>query len=125
MLNHVSLMGRLTKAPELRQTTTNIPVASFSVAVERDFKKDGEKETDFISCVAWKHTAEFVSKYFDKGSMIALTGRLQVRSYTDKEGNKRILTEVVADNVYFAGAKNAAKPGEFSELMGDDGDLPF
>jgi len=125
MLNVVSLMGRLTKAPELRQTTTNIPVASFTVAVDRDFTgKDGERETDFVPCVAWKRTGEFVAKHFDKGSLIALTGRLQIRSYTDKSGEKRSIAEVIADTVYFAGSKEKKPDTGFTEMEAD-GNLPF
>lgn len=107
MLNHIVLMGRLTKDPELRRTATGIAVASFSIAVDRDFGKteSGEKETDFIDIVAWRQTAEFVSKYFAKGRMAVVSGRLQIRSWTDKEGNKRRNAEVVADNVYFGDSK--------------------
>lgn len=107
MLNHIVIMGRLTRDPELRYTGSNIPVASFSVAVDRDFGKgeNGEKQTDFINCVAWRSTGEFVSKYFTKGSMIVVSGRLQIRDYTDRDGNKRTAAEVVADNVYFGESK--------------------
>ena len=107
MLNHITIMGRLTRDPELRRTGTGIAVASFTVAVDRDFssRDGGEKETDFIDCVAWRQTGEFVSKYFTKGSMIVVSGRLQIRSWTDKEGNKRRTAEVVADNVYFGDSK--------------------
>ena len=103
MLNHIVIMGRLTRDPELRRTGSGIAVASFSVAVDRDFggRDGGEKETDFIDCVAWRQTGEFVSKYFTKGRMIVVSGRLQIRSWTDKDGNKRRTAEVVADNVYF------------------------
>ena len=103
MLNHIVLMGRLTRDPELRRTGTGVAVASFTVAVDRDFggRDGGEKETDFIDCVAWRQTGEFVSKYFTKGSMIVVSGRLQIRSWNDKDGNKRRTAEVVADNVYF------------------------
>ena len=103
MLNHITIMGRLTRDPELRRTGSGIAVASFTVAVDRDFggRDGGEKETDFIDCVAWRHTGEFVSKYFTKGSMIVVSGRLQIRSWTDKDGNKRRTAEVVADNCYF------------------------
>ena len=127
MLNHVTIMGRLTKDPELRRTGTGTAVASFTVAVDRDFSKDTEKETDFIECVAWRQTGEFVSKYFTKGSMIVVSGRLQIRSWTDKDGNKRKSAEVVADNVYFGGSKNEAqKPAsDFTMLEGDDAELPF
>ena len=111
MLNHIAIMGRLTRDPELRRTGNGIAVASFSVAVERDFGKNenGEKETDFIDCVAWRQTGEFVSKYFTKGSMIVVSGRLQIRSWTDKEGNKRRSAEVVADNVYFGESKRSSE----------------
>ena len=107
MLNHIVIMGRLTRDPELRRTASGVAVASFTVAVDRDFsgKDGGEKETDFIDCVAWRQTGEFVSKYFHKGSMIAVSGRLQIRGWTDKDGNKRRTAEVVADNVYFGDAK--------------------
>ena len=104
MLNHITIMGRLTRDPELRRTGTGTAVASFTVAVDRDFGKNenGEKETDFIDCVAWRNTAEYVSKYAAKGRMVVVSGRLQIRSWTDKEGNKRRTAEVVADNLYFA-----------------------
>ena len=107
MLNHIVIMGRLTRDPELRRTGTGTAVASFSVAVDRDFggRDGGEKETDFIDCVAWRQTGEFVSKYFTKGRMIVVSGRLQIRSWTDKDGNKRRTAEVVADNVYFGDSK--------------------
>ena len=107
MLNHITIMGRLTRDPELRRTGSGIAVASFTVAVDRDFGKNenGEKETDFIDCVAWRQTGEFVSKYFTKGRMAVVSGRLQIRSWTDKDGNKRRTAEVVADNVYFGDSK--------------------
>ena len=107
MLNHIVIMGRLTRDPELRRTGSGIAVASFTVAVDRDFsgRDGGEKETDFIDCVAWRQTGEFVSKYFTKGSMIVVSGRLQIRSWNDKDGNKRRTAEVVADNVYFGESK--------------------
>ena len=111
MLNHIVLMGRLTRDPELRRTGSGIAVASFSLAVDRDFgssANDGEKETDFIDIVAWRNTAEFVSKYFTKGRMAVVSGRLQIRNWTDKEGNKRRSAEVVADNVYFGDSKRDA-----------------
>jgi single-strand DNA-binding protein len=109
MLNHITIMGRLTRDPELRRTGTGIAVASFTVAVDRDFsgRDGGEKETDFIDCVAWRQTGEFVSKYFTKGSMIVVSGRLQIRSWTDKDGNKRRTAEVVADNVYFGESRRS------------------
>ena len=111
MLNHIVIMGRLTRDPELRRTGSGIAVASFTVAVDRDFggRDGGEKETDFIDCVAWRQTGEFVSKYFTKGSMIVVSGRLQIRSWTDKEGNKRRSAEVVADNVYFGESKRSSE----------------
>ena len=108
MLNHIVLMGRLTRDPELRRTGSGIPVASFSLAVDRDFgsnRETGEKETDFIDIVAWRSTAEFVSRYFTKGRMAVVSGRLQIRAWTDKDGNKRRSAEVVADNVYFGDSK--------------------
>ena len=107
MLNHITIMGRLTRDPELRRTGSGVAVASFTVAVDRDFGKNeaGEKETDFIDCVAWRQTGEFVSKYFTKGRMIVVSGRLQIRSWTDKDGNKRRTAEVVADNCYFGESK--------------------
>ena len=107
MLNHITIMGRLTRDPELRRTGSGVAVASFTVAVDRDFggRDGGEKETDFIDCVAWRQTGEFVSKYFTKGRMIVVSGRLQIRSWTDKDGNKRRTAEVVADNVYFGDSK--------------------
>ena len=107
MLNHIVIMGRLTRDPELRRTGSGIAVTSFTVAVDRDFapKDGGERETDFIDCVAWRQTGEFVSKYFTKGRMAVVSGRLQIRSWTDKDGNKRRTAEVVADNVYFGDSK--------------------
>ena len=107
MLNHIIIMGRLTRDPELRRTGSGVAVTSFSLAVDRDFtpKDGGERETDFIDCVAWRSTGEFVSKYFSKGRMAVVSGRLQIRSWTDKEGNKRRTAEVVADNVYFGDSR--------------------
>ena len=149
MLNHIVLMGRLTRDPELRYTSSNIPVASFSVAVDRDFNRGDEKQTDFINCVAWRQTGEFVSKYFTKGSMIVVSGRLQIRTYTARDGNTRTAAEVVADNVYFGESKrrddsnggypqdtyrapardgfDAAqkKASAFQEMDEADGELPF
>ena len=141
MLNKIFLMGRLTRDPELRRTQTGTAVASFSLAVERDFKdKDsGERATDFIDVVAWRQTGEFVSRYFTKGRMAVVEGRLQIRSWTDKEGNKRRTAEVVADQVYFGDSKKDdagagysggyggtyPAPGQFAELDDDDGELPF
>ena len=113
MLNHVTIMGRLTRDPELRRTGSGVAVASFTVAVDRDFggRDGGEKETDFIDCVAWRQTGEFVSKYFTKGRMIVVSGRLQIRSWTDKDGNKRRTAEVVADNCYFGDSKRDSEGG--------------
>ena len=110
MLNHITIMGRLTRDPELRRTGSGIAVASFTVAVDRDFasRESGERETDFIDCVAWRQTGEFVSKYFTKGRMAVVSGRLQIRSWTDKDGNKRRTAEVVADNVYFGESKRSS-----------------
>ena len=113
MLNHITIMGRLVRDPELRRTGSGIAVASFTVAVDRDFggRDGGEKETDFIDCVAWRQTGEFVSKYFTKGRMIVVSGRLQIRSWTDKDGNKRRTAEVVADNCYFGDSKRDGDGG--------------
>jgi len=151
MLNKIILMGRLTRDPELRRTQSGNAVTSFAIAVDRDFKsQSGEKETDFIDIVAWRNTAEFVSKYFTKGRMAVVEGRLQIRDWTDKDGGKRRSAEVVADNVYFGDSKrdgdsnqgngyqqpagfNPAgapvnvypQPGEFAEIEEEDGELPF
>lgn len=148
MLNKIILMGRLTRDPELRKTQTDVPVASFSIAVERDFKdkSTGERATDFIDIVAWRQTGEFVSMFFTKGRMAVVEGRLQMRDWTDKEGNKRRSAEVVADNVYFgdskpkeggeppayggdpmSGADSFAVPPGFTPNFGEeeDGELPF
>ena len=152
MLNRIILMGRLTRDPELRRTGSGTAVTSFSLAVDRDFKsQSGEKETDFIDIVAWRNTAEFVSKFFTKGRMAVVEGRLQIRDWTDKDGGKRRSAEVVADNVYFgdskrdggdasgyssgyapAPASRSAAPSNFSaggsdfaEIGEDDGELPF
>ena len=113
MLNHITIMGRLTRDPELRRTGSGVAVASFSLAVDRDFGKNenGERETDFIDCVAWRQTGEFVSKYFTKGRMAVVSGRLQIRSWTDKDGNKRRTAEVVADNVYFGDSRRDGEGG--------------
>lgn len=130
MLNHIDLMGRLTADPVLRYTQTNKPVASFRLAVNRDF---GEG-TDFIDVVAWNKTADFVTKYFFKGSVAVISGRLQMREYTDKSGNKRTSAEVVADSIYFGDSKSKAEPrtttapkdipaDDWEEL--DDGPLPW
>ena len=148
MLNKVFIMGRLTRDPELRRTQTGTPVASFSLAVDRDFKdkSTGERSTDFIDVVAWRQTAEFVSRYFTKGRMAVVEGRLQIRDWTDKDGGKRRSAEVVADNVYFgdskrdgadsygapaysAPASRASAPmgghSDFAEIGEEDGELPF
>ena len=116
MLNHITIMGRLTRDPELRRTGSGIAVASFTVAVDRDFasRESGERETDFIDCVAWRQTGEFVSKYFTKGSMAVVSGRLQIRGWTDKDGNKRRTAEVVADNVYFGESRRSSEGGNSS-----------
>lgn len=106
MLNHITIMGRLTRDPELRRTGNGTAVASFTVACDRDFGgQDGQKEVDFIDCVAWRQTGEFVAQYFTKGRMIVVDGRLQIRKYTDKDGNKRTAAEVVADHCYFGDSK--------------------
>ena len=109
MLNHITIMGRLARDPELRRTGSGVAVASFTVGVERDFadSQSGNKEVDWIECVAWRNTGVFVSKYFTKGRMIVVSGRLQIRSWTDKEGNKRKSSEIVADNCYFGDSKNS------------------
>lgn len=140
MLNHITIMGRLTKDPELRRTGSGVAVASFTVAVDRDFAKDGaEKETDFIDCVAWRQAGEFVFKYFGKGRMIVVSGRLQIRSWTDNDGNKRRTAEIVADNCYFGDSKKEASHSEYGAtpyptaapaqdyavVDGDDDMLPF
>ncbi len=116
MLNHIVLMGRLTRDPELRYTQSQTPVASFSLAVDRDFGRGEEKQTDFIDCVAWRQTGEFVSKYFQKGSMAVVSGRLQIRGWTDRDGNKRRSAEVVVDNVYFGESKR--REGESRDNYG-------
>ena len=155
MLNKIFIMGRLTRDPELRRTQTGTPVASFTLAVDRDFKdkSTGERTTDFIDVVAWRQTGEFVSRFFTKGRMAVVEGRLQMRDWTDKEGNKRRSAEVVADNVYFGDSRRdgdgggysapaygsvpaadysapsgyaaPAEGNQFAELSGDDGELPF
>ena len=147
-MNQIVIMGRLTRDPELRQTPSGVPVASFTLAVDRSFvpKDGGERQTDFIDVVAWRNTGEFVSKYFVKGQMAAVTGRLQIRDWTDKDGNKRRSAEVVADNIYFTESKKSreasfghvetkddystgfttpVESSEFTELEIDDGELPF
>lgn len=149
MLNHIVLMGRLTRDPELRRTGSGVAVATFTIAVDRDFANSatGERETDFIDIVAWRNTAEFVSKYFAKGRMAVVSGRLQIRPWTDKEGNKRRSAEVIADNVYFGDSKREggdagfgsapaapasyaapaapAPASDFSMIEDDDSQLPF
>lgn len=121
MLNHIVIMGRLTRDPELRRTQSGTAVASFTVAVDRDFsgRDGGEKQTDFIDCVAWRQTGEFVSKYFQKGSMAVVSGRLQLRDWQDRDGNKRRSAEVVADNVYFGESKRQS--GESGSYNRDNG----
>ena len=121
MLNHIVLMGRLTRDPELRRTGSGIPVTTFTLAVDRDFggnRETGEKETDFIDIVTWRNTAEFVAKYFSKGRMAVVSGRLQIRNWNDKDGNKRRSAEVVADNVYFGDSKRDNAPGGFDQSYG-------
>lgn len=109
MLNHITIMGRLVRDPELRRTGSGIAVTSFTLAVDRDYKSNnGEKETDFIECVAWRNTGEFVGKYFTKGRMAVVSGKLQIRGWTDKDGNKRRTAEVLAENVYFADSNKEA-----------------
>lgn len=157
MLNHIVIMGRLVREPELRRTGSGVAVTSFTLAVDRDFggKDGGEKETDFIDCVAWRQTGEFAAKYFARGRMAVVSGRLQIRSWTDKDGNKRRTAEVVVDNMYFGDSKkesdnsgssydgnsygqpsdtyggyggysaSAAPASEFAMLEDDDAQLPF
>lgn len=129
-LNTITIMGRLTKAPELRYTQQNTPVAAFTLAVDRDYsgRDGGEKQTDFIDCVAWRGTAEFVDRYFDKGSMAVVSGRLQLRDWTDNNGNKRRSAEVVAEHVYFGESKRKSadiSAEDFEDLDDKDGELPF
>jgi len=145
-MNQIVLVGRLTRDPELRHTPTGTPVASFSVAVDRRYSKDAERKTDFIDCVAWRSNGEFVAKYFTKGKLIGVVGRLETRDWTDKEGNKRRSFEVNCDSIEFVGGKNEGSTGgytgtaktdynsgysssvpssDFAELEEDDGDLPF
>lgn len=126
MLNHIVIQGRLTRDPELRRTQSGIAVASFTVACERDVKTEGgERLTDFIDVVAWRGTAEFVDKWFTKGQMIVVSGRLQVRDWTDKDGGKHTATEIIADSVYFAGDKKEATQEQFVPIDVDEGALPF
>ena len=133
MLNRIIIMGRLTADLELRRTGTGIAVTSFTLAVDRDYagKDGGEKETDFIDCVAWRNTGEFVAKHFSKGRMAVASGRLQIRNYTDKDGNKRRAAEVIADSVYFGDSKNnnasqsPAPAQAFAAIEMPDYELPF
>lgn len=135
MLNRIILAGRLVRDPELRHTQAGLPVASITLAVDRDFGSKDEKQTDFIDVVAWRNTAEFVSKYFSRGRMAVVEGRLQIRAWEDNDGNKRRSAEVVADNVYFGDSKRSedgAAPNiavrtqqEFTENDDDESDLPF
>ena len=141
MLNHITIMGRLTRDPEMRSTQSGVAVASFTLAVDRDFggRDGGEKQTDFIDCTAWRHNAEFVSKYFSKGRMAVVSGRLQIDNYTDNDGNKRKSTKVIADNIYFGDSKKdgttggpsdeaascTPAPSGFVQVDVDDGELPF
>lgn len=134
MLNKVFMQGRLVADPELRHTPNGVAVASFRIAVDRDFKdKAGERQADFVNVITWRATAEFVSKFFSKGRMAIVEGKLQSRNYEDKDGNKRYALEVVADNVYFGDSKKDQanekepefQPPQFTEYQDDDGDLPF
>ena len=149
MLNHIVIMGRLTRDPELRYTATQTPVTTFTLAVDRDYanRETNERQTDFIDCVAWR-SAEFVSKYFQKGSLAVVSGRLQIRDWTDRDGNKRRSAEINVENVYFGDSKRrdndstpttspysnndyssqssaSSMPSGFEELSDDDGELPF
>lgn len=124
MLNVINIMGRLTKDPELRYTQSERPVATFTVACDRDFAdKDGNRDTDFMDCVAWNKTGEFISGHFKKGDLICVTGRLQKRNWSDKDGNKHQVAEIIVDRAYFGGGKK--KDETFTELADDDGELPF
>ena len=141
MLNHITIMGRLVRDPEMRSTQSGVAVASFTLAVDRDFggRDGGEKQTDFIDCTAWRHTAEFVSKYFSKGRMAVVSGRLQIDNYTDNDGNKRRSAKVIADNIYFGDSKkDSATSGQSDEAASftpapsgfvtvevDNSELPF
>ena len=139
MLNTVIIMGRLTRDPEKRTTQSGVSVASFTLAVDRDYSGSEEKQTDFIDCTAWRHSAEFVSKYFAKGSMAIVKGRLQIDNYTDTDGNKRRSAKVIADNIYFGDSKKdgtagsqsdeaasfTPAPSGFVQVDVDDGELPF
>ena len=140
MLNHINIMGRLCADPEIRRTASGVAVTNFTIACDRDFNRNGEKETDFVEIVCWRNTAEFVSKYFSKGRMAVVSGRLQIRSWNDKDGNKRKTAEIVADNVYFGDSKSDTQnqnsgyvgfvkaenvPGNFAPIVEDDAQLPF
>lgn len=132
MLNRIVIMGRLTRDPNMRKTDSGIACASFSLAVERDYKNQyGEKETDFIDCTAWRHTAEFVSQYLTKGRMAVVSGRLQLRDYTSRDGTKRRAAEVQVENVYFADSRPAGRIDtstdydSYDESEDTDGELPF
>lgn len=126
MLNDITIMGRLVRDPELRKTGTGKSVASFTLACERDFASNGEKETDFIDIVAWNNTGDFVAKYFTKGRMAIVRGRLQIRNWEDKDGNKRKSAEIVADSVYFGDSKPAAAaPADEFPVVNDEDELPF
>ena len=130
-LNKIIIMGRMTADPELKTTQTGTPVVSFTLAVDRNFKdkQTGERAVDFIPCTAWRGTAEFVSRYFNKGRMAVVEGSLQMRKWTDKDGNKRTSAEVVAENVYFGDTKtdgiSAPEKPVYTEMSEDDGELPF
>lgn len=143
MLNVITIMGRLTRDPELRRTPSGVAVTSFSLAVDRDYVPEGqERGTDFIDCVAWRNTAEFIEKYFSKGSMAVVYGRLQVRNYTDKDGNKRRASEINVERIYFGDSKKKEEsvkdePSEYTaygqsnemedygSIVGEDKDFPF
>lgn len=133
MLNHITIMGRLVAEPELRVTRSDIKVAAFRIACDRDsYGKDKERETDFIDCVAWRGSGEFICRNFHKGDMICLSGRLQIRPWTDKDGRKRYTAEIIVADTYFCGSKRSAAPSAdasqdavFKELDGDDEDLPW
>lgn len=137
MLNHITLMGRLTRDPELRRTGSGVAVTSFCLAVDDDFKgSDGNKKTIFVDCTAWRNTAEFVNSYFSKGRMAVVSGKLDIREWTDKNGNKRRTAEVVVENVYFGdsnkdtqsqnmGAQTQQQPQAFTPMDDDDDQLPF
>lgn len=134
MLNRITLMGRLVRDPELRRTQNDTAVTTFTLAVDRDFasRTTGEKETDFLDCVAWRNTAEFISKYFTKGQMMVVSGSLQIRNWTDKEGGKRRNAEVIVSDVYFCerpkerdDVRQDAAPDDYAQIYGDDANCPF